>query len=332
MMYRKPLVSVVMPVYNGEKYLNEAIESILSQTMQDFELILINDGSTDGSLQIIEKYMKKDQRIKMLSHINKGLVKSLNEGVEASLGTYIARMDADDISMPDRFFKEVLLLRSNPQLDLVGTNFELLFSGTVSDETRKQKERFESNVNLPVSGFEYRILHPTWMIKKELFSKIGMYDFYYAEDVEFLFRAIWMGYKVAKIEEKLLRYRVLEESKSAVEGKTEENKRQIISFKMKYLVSYLAQRANTLEYVIWGADTSGRLLLEYMNSHYPDSRCIAFIDGKKEGVFMGTSIVAPRQIPKCEYVFVCTSSGSREAFEILNLCGLNEKEDFFKVV
>ena len=94
-----PLVSVVMSVYNSEKYLKEAIESILNQTYTNFEFIIVNDGSTDSSLDIIQEYMKKDERIVLISRDNKGLPYSLNEGIEKAKGKYIARMDADDISL-----------------------------------------------------------------------------------------------------------------------------------------------------------------------------------------------------------------------------------------
>ncbi|HIP11775.1 MAG TPA: glycosyltransferase family 2 protein, partial [Arcobacter sp.] len=104
---KNPMVSVLLSVYNGEKYLDEAIESILNQTYQDFEFIIINDGSTDKSLEIIEKYKKEDNRIVVISRENKGLIYSLNEGISQAKGKYIARMDADDISLATRFEEQV---------------------------------------------------------------------------------------------------------------------------------------------------------------------------------------------------------------------------------
>ena len=106
-MIDNPLVSVVMPVYNAQKYLNKAIDSILAQTYKDFEFIIINDGSTDNSLQIIKKYQKKDKRIIVKNKKNKGIVAALNDGIKLSRGKYLARMDADDISLPSRFEVQV---------------------------------------------------------------------------------------------------------------------------------------------------------------------------------------------------------------------------------
>lgn len=115
------LISVVLPVYNGAEYLHEAIDSILSQTFKDFEFIIINDGSTDDSEKIIASYEKDDSRIRFISRENKGLIYSLNEGIKLSKGKYIARMDADDVSLPMRFEKQVAVLENGA--DICGCHF-----------------------------------------------------------------------------------------------------------------------------------------------------------------------------------------------------------------
>ncbi|WP_052399128.1 glycosyltransferase family 2 protein [Candidatus Francisella endociliophora] len=117
----KPLISVVMPVYNAEKYVGEAIESVLNQTFKDFEFIIINDGSSDKSLDIIKKYQKIDDRFVLIDRENKGLVFSLNEGVILAKGKYIVRMDADDISLPKRFSEQVEFMERNHKVGVCGT-------------------------------------------------------------------------------------------------------------------------------------------------------------------------------------------------------------------
>ena len=119
------LVSVVMPVYNGEKYLSLAIKSILEQQYEFFEFIIIDDGSTDNSSRIIKKYANEDNRIVFIQRENRGLVYSLNEGIALAKGDLIARMDADDISLPNRFQLQVDAFQ-NRKADLVGGHYFII--------------------------------------------------------------------------------------------------------------------------------------------------------------------------------------------------------------
>ena len=120
---KNPAISVVMSVYNGEKYLHDSIDSILSQTFKDFEFIIIDDGSTDNTLKIIKGF--KDPRIVFISRKNKGLAESLNEGIKKAKGTYIVRQDADDISNEDRIKKELAAITES-NADAVFSFFGLI--------------------------------------------------------------------------------------------------------------------------------------------------------------------------------------------------------------
>ena len=115
-----PLISVCMPVYNAKRYLGEAVESILSQTFRDFEFLIIDDGSTDRSLAILQRYAAQDARIRLSSEPNAGYVVRLNEMLHQARGDLIARMDADDVALPERFARQVEFLRSHPEVDVVG--------------------------------------------------------------------------------------------------------------------------------------------------------------------------------------------------------------------
>ncbi|MDT8394529.1 MAG: glycosyltransferase family 2 protein [Bacteroidales bacterium] len=118
-------VSVLMPVYNGEKYLTEAIESVLKQTYIDFEFLAINDGSTDGTEAIIREYARKDSRVRYIANEkNLGLVEALNRGLAIAGGKYIARMDADDVCHPERFEKQVNFLETHPEVTVCGTSYK----------------------------------------------------------------------------------------------------------------------------------------------------------------------------------------------------------------
>ena len=139
-----PLVSVVMPVFNGEKYLAEAIESILSQTFTDFELLIVDDGSRDCSAAIIRGYEKRDERIRFFQlECNSGTAVARNHAVAASIGTYITYMDCDDVCLPERLQKQVDFLQSNCDIGGVGThakavseNMQHLYDRTPPDASR----------------------------------------------------------------------------------------------------------------------------------------------------------------------------------------------------
>lgn len=120
----EPLISVILPVYNGEKYLADAIESILTQTFTDFELLVVDDGSQDGSAEIVRKYAKRDERIRLLQHeSNQGHAAARNSGLEAAQGKFIAAMDADDISLPERLRKQVDFMQSHSKIGLLGVHW-----------------------------------------------------------------------------------------------------------------------------------------------------------------------------------------------------------------
>ena len=118
-LFHEILVSVVLPVYNGAKYLRDAIDSMLAQSYANFELIIIDDGSTDDSINIISAF--NDPRIRLYSQENQGLAATLNRGITLAKGAYIARQDQDDVSLPNRLSKQAAFLETNPDYGMVGT-------------------------------------------------------------------------------------------------------------------------------------------------------------------------------------------------------------------
>lgn len=168
-----PLISVVMSVYNGERFLSQAIDSILSQTFTNFEFIIINDGSKDSSEQIIKRY--KDPRIRLVNQSNHGLVYSLNRGVNLAKGAYIARQDQDDASLPSRFEKQLQLFYSDPRLGVVGTFFTYVDEETgipkltIVGPTRSIDIKRNMYITNPFG-------HGTVMFKREVLEKAGHYS------------------------------------------------------------------------------------------------------------------------------------------------------------
>lgn len=121
-----PLVSVLMSVFNGERWLAESIQSVLIQTFTDFEFLIVNDGSTDGSLEIIKHFAEQDSRLRVFDKPNTGLADSLNYGIERARGEWIARIDADDLGDLRRFEKQIALVRADKDLVLVGSGLKLI--------------------------------------------------------------------------------------------------------------------------------------------------------------------------------------------------------------
>lgn len=203
------LISVIMAVYNDEKYIKEAIDSVLAQTHQEFELIIIDDGSTDSTLQIIQSY--RDERILLLRNEgNKGLPYSLNRGLEAAKGKYIARMDGDDICHPRRLERQLAYMDSHHNITICGSN-RMLFGNGKCIECRCPETSEELKVRML---FGTPIAHPSWFIRKSDFDK---YHFRYNEsfrrsqDYELFYR-VMQKCQAACVQEPLLKYRVVSKS------------------------------------------------------------------------------------------------------------------------
>lgn len=205
MSVNSPKISVIMPVFNASRYVEEAIGSILNQTYTNFELIIINDKSTDNSLEILKKIQLTDERIILIDKdTNSGPAKLRNEGIEISCGNYIAFMDADDISMPNRFEKQLKKLEEDTSIDVCGSWFTLFGENT----TDQLIQHFENQDDLKVHFLiECYIGNPTVMCRKEVF-KDGLFDASYfpMDDYELWSRLI-SKHNFYNIQESLLRYR-----------------------------------------------------------------------------------------------------------------------------
>lgn len=191
-----PLISVIMSVYNCEKYISQSIESILNQSYSNFEFIIINDGSTDNSLEIIKKYQHKNSQITLIDQRNIGLTKSLNKGIHIAKGDYIARMDADDISLSDRFMNFINYYKTNQNLMIYTT--PAITIDSFGNYIRKIPGYFRRN------GFSERMLdytnsliHGTLIINSDLLKKT-QYDESYrvSQDFNLYHRLIFNGYKI----------------------------------------------------------------------------------------------------------------------------------------
>lgn len=206
-------ISVVMPVYNAEAFLEEAIESILAQTFTDFEFVIVDDASTDHSLEIIQKYLELDQRIILLNNEkNLGIAGTRTKGTKYATGKFVAVADADDISFPTRFEKQHAYLESHSECGVVGAFIQLFNSET--GKILGFRKYYEDDKRLRKRIFLYSpIAQPVSMIRRDVFENLGYYDPKYppAEDLDLWFR-IGTKYKFANLQEILLKYRVTKNS------------------------------------------------------------------------------------------------------------------------
>lgn len=207
------MISVIMPIYNGELYLREAVESILSQSYTDFEIICIDDGSTDGTLDILNEYAAIDSRLIVISRENKGLIATLNEGIVRAKYNYIARMDADDISHVDRFKLQVEYLNSHSDVAVVGCAYEYINEGGSYISTRKTYNSDFILKSICLLGSPFA--HPSVMINRGILNDDLYYDqeYKHSEDYELWVR-LSQKYKFGGINKVLLKYRVLNSSVS----------------------------------------------------------------------------------------------------------------------
>jgi glycosyltransferase involved in cell wall biosynthesis len=205
---KNPMISVVMSVYNGERYLRKAVDSILCQSFNDFEFIIINDGSTDRSGEILASFAAKDSRIRIIEVANQGLTKSLNLGLTHCQGRYIARMDADDISLPERFAKQVAFLDEYNETVAIGTGVELIDEDDEPLGTWVRPTTHEALEKAHLSGRSARIVHPSVMMRASAVKEVGGYreELSTGQDYDLFLRLGEIG-RIGNLPEVLVRYR-----------------------------------------------------------------------------------------------------------------------------
>lgn len=226
------LISVVMPVFNAASHLREAIISVLSQTYKNFEFIIIDDGSTDESLEIIQFYAALDSRIRLVSNGKMGLVEALNFGIDISKGLWIARMDADDICMKNRLERQIQFIKKN-KLDMCGS-------------WAKKFGKSEDSIVLPCSHdeivvdllFKSSFVHPSVIFKKRVFSRLKYNNsFKHAEDYHLWTQMVENGLRLGNIPEYLLQYREHGEQVSTTNSFAQQNMSNIV--RSQYLNFFL---------------------------------------------------------------------------------------------
>jgi glycosyltransferase involved in cell wall biosynthesis len=213
-----PSISVLLPAYNSEAFLAKAIQSVLDQDYRDFELLVINDGSTDGTEAVIRSFT--DPRIRyVFNETNSGLIFTLNKGIELAKGKYIARMDADDICLPDRFMQQYTMLENNPAISMVAAPIIFIDENDKQGgEWRLDRNTMEPAIIRRTMLRENCLAHPSIMVKAPVLKKLK-YATYQKniEDYDLWLRMLSRGYQIGKIAQTGLLYRVHEQSITGLE-------------------------------------------------------------------------------------------------------------------
>jgi glycosyltransferase involved in cell wall biosynthesis len=203
-----------MSVYNAERYVGVAVESILAQTLEDFEFIIIDDGSTDGSGDVIARYAARDERIRLVRQANRGLTPSLNRGLDAARAPLVARMDADDVAHPERLERQVAFLEAHPEHVLVGGQVDLIDGDGAAVregwgyETLKDLPLDHETIDRMLLQVEWPLVHPAVTMRRQSVAAAGAYDERYvdSEDHDLFLRMAEAG-RLANLPATVLQYR-----------------------------------------------------------------------------------------------------------------------------
>ncbi|HGF6562056.1 glycosyltransferase [Providencia sp. wls1922] len=262
----KELVSVILPVYNAEKFLHDSLNSVINQSYSNLEIIVIDDGSSDNSLSIIKNF--NDKRIKIISRENKGLIHSLNEGLNIAKGNYIARMDADDIARSDRIETQLKFLLKNKDISIVGSYANLIDENGVNIGIKKKPS---SDLTIKtICFFGSPFIHPAVMFNKLLIKEQLYYsnEFIHAEDYELWSRLVACEkFKFFNIKDTLLDYRIVSTSVSRkYENQQKQSHQDIIK---KYFLLYnknssLNSNKDFLYAILFNQKNSSRIIFQLL--------------------------------------------------------------------
>ena len=326
-----PHISIIMPVHNAADTLPDAVKSIGIQTFTDRELVIVDDGSTDASMDIAEHFTRQDARVRVIKRERCGIVEALMTGADAAQGNLYARMDADDVAEPARLEVQVALFVEMPELSLCGTRVRM-FGNAIGSGRR----RYESWINRLVRHEEINreifvecpIPHPTFMMSREMYNRVGGYrDCGWPEDYDLMLRIWQQGGMFAKPEPVLLQWR----SRSTRLSMTDErySEKAFRALKRHFLSTTVLQGREE-QFYQWGAGEVGKRWLREW-SHPPQA--VVDINPRKIGrTIHGAPVIAPDALPppgNCYILIAVGTPGARDEIrEYLKPNGYREPEHF----
>jgi glycosyltransferase involved in cell wall biosynthesis len=334
-----PIVSVLLPVHDAMPYLDQCISSLKRQTLAGFEVVAVDDGSEDGSSDVLDRWADADPRVRVIHRQHSGLVKTLNAGLEECTAPYLARMDADDISHPRRFELQVEELEEMPWVGVVSSWVRHFPWHGVGEGFRIYEEWLNSLTTPEAIGrerfVESPVAHPSVMVRRELVDTAGGYqDNGWPEDFDLWLRLLEAGVSISKIERYLYFWREHVERLTRVDGRySVEN---FLKCKARYLQS--GPLAEKTRVVVWGAGQTGRRLSKHLLRDEAPIEAFIDIDPDKIGsTLRNVPILAADELPglisdECVVLAAVASRGARKLIrEKLRSMGLREGREFWCV-
>jgi glycosyltransferase involved in cell wall biosynthesis len=318
-----PKISVLLPCYNAAATLEAALESISAQTLEDFEVVAVDDGSTDSTSDILAQWAGRDPRFRPLLLPHGGIIPALNAGLSECRAGIVARMDADDLMRPSRLQRQALYLEENPEVDLVSS----LVAGFPAADLREGFRLYIQWLNTLTTHtdicrelfVESPLCHPSVAFRKQVVLQLGGYQEHgWAEDYDLWLRMAHAGKRFEKIPEVLLEWR------EHPERLTRTDSRYSLENFLRAKAHYLAQGplADRGEVIIWGAGMHGRRLSKHLLREGVDLIAFVDIDPKKIGrTRRGKPIISPEDLPgvweNAHRPALLASVGARGARELI---------------
>jgi glycosyltransferase involved in cell wall biosynthesis len=333
-----PLVSVLLPVFNAASTLDETLRSLFAQTLAEFEIVAVDDGSDDGSAELLRRWSARDARLRVKSGPHSGIVDALNSGLELCRGSLVARMDADDTVHTQRLAKQAQMFDGHPELSVVGSLVETVPRDEVAEGLLIYERWLNSLVDhRDISRemfIESPIAHPSAMVRRDEILQLGGYrDCGWPEDYDLWLRYHLRGSRFAKVNEVLLYWR--EHPGRLTRTDRRYSVENFLKVKSHFLVAGpLADRDAVF---LWGAGKTGRRLSKHLIRGGCIPTAVVDIDPKKIGsVLRGRPIVAPDELPqwwaRFRRPFLVVAVASRGARALIRRSlatqGLTEGTDF----